>query len=375
MNTRFQLATLIFAASMAAVAQNPDSRLYRSGNEWIQEINGSMPAARFLKVKSSAGAIHVEGAQQSNITYTIREHVRAGSEEAARREINRLKFSTGSGEIAWLRAECEGSNRGYIDFQIQVPAQTAMVRLETEGGAVTAKNISGKVDATTGGGGIELDQVGGAISVTSGGGDISIGKAGADVRAETGGGNVRIDSAAGQIVAKSGGGNLRIGSGKLMTLETGGGWITVAKCLGWIKAETGGGNIELNEVLGTAQIGTGGGSIKVGPISGGLRAETGSGPIFATLARGNATFVDSRLETSVGNIIVLVPRDLALTVRANVEVARGEGIHSDFGEIVVSHSGDVGPREAYAEGKLNGGGPILHVHTSTGSIMFKRAPM
>ena len=374
MKTHFQLATLIFAASLAAVAQNPDTHLYRSGNEWIQEIHGAMPAAKMLKVRSSAGAIRVEGAQQNNITYIIREHVRAGSEEAARREIARLKFSTASGEVAWLRAECEGSNHGFIDFQIQVPAQTAVLRLETEGGAVTAKNVSGKVEANTGGGGIELDQVGGAISVTSGGGDIYIGKAGADVMAETGGGNVRIDSAAGKIIAKSGGGNLRIGSGKLMTLETGGGWITVTKCLGWIKASTGGGNIELNEILGTAQIGTGGGSIKVGPISGGLRAETGSGPIIATLARGNSTFVDSRLETSVGDITVLIPHDLPISVRANVEVARREGIRSDFSEIPVTRSGDLGPREAYAEGKLNGGGPLLHIHTSTGTIVIKRAP-
>jgi DUF4097 and DUF4098 domain-containing protein YvlB len=374
MKTHFQLATLIFAANLAAVAQNSDTHLYRSGNEWIQEIHGAMPAAKMLKVRSSAGAIRVEGAQQNNITYTIREHVRAGSEEAARREIARLKFSTASGEVAWLRAECEGSNHGYIDFQIQAPAQTAVLKLETEGGAVTAKNVSGKVEANTGGGGIELDQVGGAISVTSGGGDIYIGKAGADVMAETGGGNVRIDSAAGKIVAKSGGGNLRIGSGKLMTLETGGGWITVTKCLGWIKASTGGGNIELNEILGTAQIGTGGGSIKVGPISGGLRAETGSGPIIATLARGNAAFVDSRLETQVGDITVLIPHDLPISVRANVEVARREGIRSDFSEIPVTRSGEIGPREAYAEGKLNGGGPLLHIHTATGTIVIKRAP-
>ena len=112
MKTHFQLATLIFAASLAAVAQNADTRLYRSGNEWIQEIHGAMPAAKMLKVRSSAGAIRVEGASQNNITYVIREHVRAGSEEAARREITRLKFSTASGEVAWLRAECEGSNHG-----------------------------------------------------------------------------------------------------------------------------------------------------------------------------------------------------------------------------------------------------------------------
>jgi len=376
MNRHFQLATLISAVSLAAVAQT-DSHLYRSGNEWIQEVRGTMPAAKIVKVKSTAGAIRVEGAQQSNITYMIREHVRAGSEESARREISRLHFSAGSGEVAWLRADCEGSNHGYIDFEIQAPAQTAAVKLETEGGAVTAKNISGRIEAETGGGNIQLDQVGGLIAVSSGGGDIEIGKAGNDVKAETGGGNIHIDSASGRIVAKSGGGNLRIGSGKIMNLETGGGWIQVGQCRGWIKAGTGGGNIELNDIQGPAEIETGGGSIKVGPIVGGIRAETGSGPIVATFARGGTAFTDSRLETSVGDITVYVPGDLPVTIRANVEAARGQGIRSEGfpdGVIKITHSDELGPREAYAEGSLNGGGPLLHVHTSTGSILIKRRP-
>jgi hypothetical protein len=110
---------------------------------------------------------------------------------------------------------------------------------------------------------------------------------------------------------------------------------------------------------------------------GGIRAETGSGPIVATFARGGTAFTDSRLETSVGDITVYVPGDLAVTIRANVEAARGQGIRSEGfpdGIIKITHSEEIGPREAYAEGSLNGGGPLLHVHTSTGSILIKRRP-
>jgi hypothetical protein len=32
----------------------------------------------------------------------------------------------------------------------------------------------------------------------------------------------------------------------------------------------------------------------------------------------------------------------------------------------------MGPREFYAEGNLNGGGPLLHVHTTAGNIEIKR---
>jgi len=38
-----------------------------------------------------------------------------------------------------LQADCEGSNQGSIDFDIKVPVQTQLVRLQTEGGAVAAR--------------------------------------------------------------------------------------------------------------------------------------------------------------------------------------------------------------------------------------------
>jgi hypothetical protein len=83
-------------------------------------------------------------------------------------------------------------------------------------------------------------------------------------------------------------------------------------------------------------------------------------------------FTDSRLETSVGDIVVYVPDGLGVTVRAAVEVARGEGIVSDFPDLKISRPSGYGPRETFAEGSLNGGGPVLHVHTTTGNIEFRR---
>jgi DUF4097 and DUF4098 domain-containing protein YvlB len=374
MKKHLQLAALIFAATLVAAAQSPTPRLYRApgGNEWVQEVSGTFSAGKYVKVRSSSGSIRVQGAQQNNITYTIREHVRAGSEEAARRELARMKFTTySSGETVVLRADCEGSNRGSIDFDIQAPAQTAQVKLETDGGAVTATNLSGRVEATTGGGAIHLDQITGVVMASSGGGDIEIGKVGSDVQVSTGGGNIRLISAAGHVNANSGGGNLNIGWAKVMTLRTGGGAISVNKCDGQVKAETGGGNIDIKDIAGSAQIETGGGSIHFGPIKGGVRAETGAGAIIARLAPGGE-FTDSRLETSVGDIVVYVPEGLGVNVKAAVEVARGYGIRSDFGEIKISNPQGLGPREVYAEGSLNGGGPLLHVHTSTGNIEIRR---
>ena len=101
--------------------------------------------------------------------------------------------------------------------------------------------------------------------------------------------------------------------------------------------------------------------------------ETGGGPIVADLAANGAAFTESRLETSAGDIIVYIPDDLAVTIKAAVEIANGAGIRSDFSNLKITRgSQQWGPREAYAEGSLNGGGPVLHVHTTTGTIEFRR---
>src|SRR5215471_8611790 len=100
-----------FSANQAAVAQSPSPRLYHSNGEWIQEISGTFSAGKIVKVKSSSGSIRIQGAPQNNITYTIREHVRAATEQSARRELSRMKFTTySSGDAVVLQADCEGSH-------------------------------------------------------------------------------------------------------------------------------------------------------------------------------------------------------------------------------------------------------------------------
>ena len=67
--------------------------------------------------------------------------------------------------------------------------------------------------------------------------------------------------------------------------------------------------------------------------------------------------------------------DVAMTIRASIDLANGHKIQSDFSDIrVTSEGGDwPGPKSFTAEGKLNGGGPTLKVRTTTGDIKFLRA--
>ena len=82
------------------------------------------------------------------------------------------------------------------------------------------------------------------------------------------------------------------------------------------------------------------------------------------------------LETSAGDITVYLAPNLNITVRASIELANGHSIRSDFSEIrVTTEGGDWGPKTVTAEGKLNGGGPVLKVRTTTGDISFLGQPL
>jgi DUF4097 and DUF4098 domain-containing protein YvlB len=210
------------------------------------------------------------------------------------------------------------------------------------------------------------------------------------VQIETGGGSIRIGTVQGTLEAQTGGGHIDVDSGYgAMRLNTGGGSIHVGSCHGDLEAQTGGDNIIVGDVTGRAELETGGGSIRLASARGPVRAETGGGSLeLRGLAQGveaetgagtiTAEFVgremrDSRLETAAGDIHVYLPSDMKVTVSASIDMADGHEIRSDFSELrVINEGGDYGPKESWCKGSLNGGGPRLNVHTTTGNIDFLR---
>jgi len=102
--------------------------------------------------------------------------------------------------------------------------------------------------------------------------------------------------------------------------------------------------------------------------------QTGAGAIQAKFLANGGERIDSTLETAAGDITVFLPSDLNITVRASIDLANGHNIYaSDFPEIhVVTEGGPWGPKSVSADGRMNGGGPVLKVHTTTGDITFRR---
>ena len=383
-------------AVLAPLVVAQDVHMAREGGMWGQEVTGSLAAVKNLRVKVDMGSVVVRGGQEQGIHYVVHTRFDNSSEEEARRQFEKYKISAYvKGDTAWIVGDWQGGRhpRHFSgEFSINVPREIALVKLETDGGNVDASGLAGRLEAESGGGSLKLDDIGAGAYAETGGGSIEVGTVNGELGLHTGGGSIAVHHANGKVTAETGGGSVRIeGGAQGAMVETGGGSIELHQCSGKIKASTGGGSVDLSDLDGPVDISTGGGSIRLSSAKGHVRAETGGGGIelygipsaWAQTGAGGITAKlvntggerhDSDLETGAGDITVYIASDVAINVRASVDMGNGHRISSDFNDIHVhSEGGEWGPKTLTAEGSLNGGGPMLKVHTSTGDICIRRA--
>lgn len=388
---KFAMVAVLLAMALPLAAQN--GKVYRDGDWWVEEVTGNFTGARSLRVRTDAGSITVQGGAQPGITFTVRKRVRGGSEESARRDLAAFRISNGiRGGMATLEGDAERHNfRNFsVDFTVNTPREMEVVRAQTDGGSVSVRNIAGRVDTESGGGSVALADITGPVTAETGGGSVDVTNGTGELNLRTGGGSIKINSAKGKVMAETGGGSISVGPAQQsMMVQTGGGSISLQACGADVHASTGGGSVEVGDVGGRADIETGGGSIRLSSAKGwvtastgggtiqlyklmnGARAETGAGSITAEFL---AVATDSKLETSVGDVIVYLSPTAKVTVNAALDVANGHKIRSDFPELkVTSEGGEWGPKQYRAEGSLNGGGHLLRVRTTTGNIEFRKA--
>jgi len=130
-----------------------------------------------------------------------------------------------------------------------------------------------------------------------------------------------------------------------------------------VLADNSGGSVQVGSLQGV-RVASAGGSIGLRGSSGSLRAVTDVGSILAELMSG-MPMQDSILSTGAGDITVYIPSNLPLTVKALNETGPAGRIVSEFSEIPVRDG-------VMAEGALNGGGPVLRLTSSGGTIYVKR---
>ncbi len=384
---RLVLAVVTLFATVPLMAQQ--TRVYREGRSWVEESSGTLAPSRNLKVASDAGSIRVQGGAPA-IRWVIKKRSYANSEAEARKQFDRFRINvnkTADTAVIDTRATAHNST----DVSVEIPREMELIDLDTMGGGLSVVGTNARLELSTKGGSITADDIGGSIKAQTLGGNINIGTARGDVYVRSGGGNIELSSAAGKVDVNTMGGNVMIGNMGTGTVQTGGGSIAVRRSGGDLNVNTVGGTIDVGEVIGKAVLQTGGGNIRLGvgkgrvvansaggnielwKLSQGAQAQTGAGAITAEFIGGRGSFGDSMLRTAAGDVVVYLGGATGCTIHAASELASGKGIRSEFPELkITSEGGDFGPRTMFAEGAINGGGPLLKVRTTIGQIEFRR---
>ena len=388
------LGVLVVMSIAIPLWAQQQSRIYRDGYSWVEEITGTLPAARQIHIGTDLGSVQVEG-NSPHISYIIRKRSTAPSQEAARREFEQMRISAGKiGETDSIDGRMINKNlsRFGAEFIVQVPRDINLVKVETRGGSLTFSSIAATIIATTGGGLIRLDDLAGPVKISSGGGNVEAGNLGSNFSMTSGAADVHVNNVGGEMQVNLGGGRVYVGSTRASSIQTGAGSIQVQKCFGDLHVSSGGGNLNLGEIDGAVQaetdggsvrlagargpvtVKTGGGSVELYNLSRGAQVETGAGPITVEFV-GTHGFTDSFLHTAAGDVTVCFSSSLPVTVHATTDMASGRGILSDFsGLTITKQGGDMLPTSMFAEGALNGGGPALRIRTTIGQIAFHRCP-
>lgn len=300
------------------------------------------------------------------------------------------------------------SNRNvqfYVQFVVTIPAvfnvdvSTGLGDIETgniggratlitQGGNITTGQISmpgtpyghgGRTVAKieTQGGHISLGDVSGDLDAYTAGGHIVVGNIDGNARLRTGGGHIRAASIKGTARLETDGGNIAVGeAGSYVTVRTAGGQIDFGEVHGSVHAETGGGGIRVISVAGPMEVVSSGGSICLTRVANRVHAETSDGTITAWISPedlNKAPVVPlpgpSQLASHTGDIVVFLPRNIAMNIDATVDNGGLGRIQADPSLPLNIQTQPNGPVHVLAS--LNGGGALLKLHTMAGKIQLQ----
>ncbi|GAB3505649.1 DUF4097 family beta strand repeat-containing protein [Emticicia fontis] len=303
-----------------------------------------------LNVRTSGGSISVMG-QQGNETrvevYIKPNNWNGGSisksEIEERLQEYELSIKKEGGTIYCLaKRKREGSWTDWkkslnIAFRIYSPEKVS-TDLETSGGGITMKNLTGNLEFTTSGGGLKLTNLGGNVRGRTSGGGIDIVGCRDMIDVTTSGGGIDADNCKGKI-----------------RLSTSGGGLRLKRLDGTISATTSGGGVRAEEISGELITSTSGGSIHLNDIRASVKASTSGGGIDADI-KSFGKYLS--LSTSAGSINVRMPMDKGLDLDLDGNRVRVPEIKNFSGRI----------EKDRVKGSVNGGGIPVTMDANSGSV-------
>jgi DUF4097 and DUF4098 domain-containing protein YvlB len=346
----------------------------------VEALTGQAVIGRQLRVNAH-GPVTLEAGVGTQLSYTATVVVRAANQAEARRIVERYPLRVAKeGDWSVLTAPGEPLSATLV---LRAPKLTA-VSIVTSNGPVEANGIDGSllVDSVTGP--LAADRIRGDCQLRTRGGDVRAGVIGGSLDSTTGLGSITVRSARGQAVLQTMGGDIVVqeAAGPLRA-DTGAGTIRIARAAGTVDATTGGGLIWVGSANGLVtahnmaglidvesapgvQCESGAGGVQLGKISGSMHVTTAMGNIVASVL---SAVTDSDLATGGGDITVAIPSNLGVTIQAENAMADSlRRILSEFPQIQAYRLGT----RVVAQGRVNGGGPVLRISSVDGTIFIKR---
>jgi DUF4097 and DUF4098 domain-containing protein YvlB len=377
----FKTLAILLLLPLAAVPQQ--TGIVREGDRFVRVFHGDVPAGRRLRINAH-GPVSVQAGAAKGISYTVRLSVLARTEAEARSVMQHYAVRV-SPQGEWVVLTAPG---GPVVSTVTVKApRLDHLVVSTSDGAVEASGVEGPLEVDTGAGELTADRIGGDCKLVTGGGDIRVGTVGGGLRCSSGAGRIQVGTVRGAAVLETVGGDIIANDvGGTVRAETGAGGIHIVKAGGAVSAATVGGQIVVDSASGVVtarnmagpvkvgaawgvQCESGSGGINVSNIAGGMRVSTSLGNIMASLLAGK--LADSYLATGNGDITVYIPSNVGVNVRAQNDLADStRRIAVEFPGVRVRRQG----RLIVAEGPVNGGGPLLELSATVGTIFIRKQP-
>ena len=329
-------------------------------NSFTRHTGVAMVAAAVLMSGCTVEAQRVEGSFERTLTVGQQTDIEmisgSGSIEVRQGSAGRVEVRARvrAGDWGWSRSGLSAQERvKRIEANPPIEQQGNTIRIGDIKDSDLRDGVSISYDVTvppgsalrskTGSGSQRIEGVDGEVVVSTGSGSVTVRRSGGRVRASTGSGGITAHDVGGAFEASTGSGSIDgLGVKGPISVRTSSGSIEVT--------QTGAGDVEAESSSG---------SVRVRGVQGAVRASTTSGSlaIEGQLAR------DWRLSSSSGHVTVSVPSNQGFELDANSSSGR---IDVDF---PVTVSGTIGKHTL--RGSARGGGPLLHVRTSSGGISIQ----
>lgn len=150
-----------------------------------------------------------------------------------------------------------------------------------------------------------------------------------------------------------------------LTLHTSDGSQELTGLSGNLKLRAGDGSLRVRNASGTLETRVSDGSQDIDGSFTSLQLRSSDGSITIALAEGSRLSADSRIESSDGSVTLRLPKSFP----ADFAVSTSDGsIHSTLPLVVEGYDSRSSNSGHTIRGKFNGGGSLLTIHTSDGSV-------